>query len=56
MFLPETKTLLRGQVSNGVDALPLVVFEGRRRDFTLKGAKEVEDYLAVVEKLVKETT
>lgn len=56
IFLPETKALLCEQVRNGLDTLPLVVFEWRRRDFTLNGAKEVGEYLAVREKLVKETT
>lgn len=56
ILLPETEALLCEQVSNGVDTLPLVVFEGRRRDFPFKGAKEVRGYLAVMEKLVKENT
>lgn len=53
--LPETKMLIREQAGNGIDSVPYVVFEGKRRDFTLEGAKEVEEYLKEMEKLVKET-
>ncbi len=53
--LPETKMLLREQAGNGIDAVPYVVVEGRRRDFTLEGAKEVEEYVKEFEKVVKES-
>lgn len=53
--LPETKLLIREQASNGVDAVPYVVLEGKRRDFTLQGAKEVDEYLKEFEKVVKES-
>jgi predicted DsbA family dithiol-disulfide isomerase len=42
------------QVSDGVDSVPHVVVEGRRRDFTLVGAKEVEEYVKVLEQVAKE--
>ena len=47
--------LIREQASNGVDSVPYVVLEGKRRDFTLEGAKEVEEYVKEMEKLAKET-
>lgn len=53
--LPETKMLIREQAGNGIDAVPYVVVEGRRRDFTLEGAKEVEEYVREFEKVVKES-
>lgn len=53
--LPETKMLIREQAGNGIDAVPYVVLEGKRRDFTLEGAKEVEEYLKEFEKVVKES-
>ena len=53
--LPETKLLIREQASNGVDAVPYVILEGKRRDFTLEGAKDVDDYLKEFEKVVKES-
>ena len=53
--LPETKMLIREQAGNGVDSVPYVVLEGRRRDFTLVGAKEVDEYLKEFEKLAKES-
>ena len=36
-------------------AVPYIVLEGKRRDFTLEGAKEVDDYLKEFEKVVKES-
>ena len=36
-------------------AVPYVVLEGKRRDFTLEGAKEVDEYLKEFEKVVKES-
>ena len=53
--LPETKMLIREQAGNGVDSVPFVVLEGKRRDFTLVGAKEVDEYLKEFEKLAKES-
>ncbi|KAL2038206.1 hypothetical protein N7G274_009154 [Stereocaulon virgatum] len=53
--LPETKMLIREQAGNGIDAVPYIVLEGKRRDFTLEGAKEVEDYVKEFEKVAKES-
>lgn len=53
--LPETKMLIREQAGNGIDAVPYVVVEGRRRDFTIEGAREVEEYVKEFEKVVKES-
>ncbi|KAL8919303.1 MAG: hypothetical protein Q9208_006868 [Pyrenodesmia sp. 3 TL-2023] len=60
----ETKMLLREQVNNGIDScraidkcreqVPHIVVEGKRRDFTLEGAKEVGEYLKTLEAVVKE--
>ena len=36
-------------------AVPYVVLEGKRRDFTLDGAKEVDEYLKELEKVAKES-
>jgi len=54
--LQETKMKIREQASNGVDSVPFVVIEGRRRDITIQGANEVEDYVKALEKIVKEST
>ncbi|KAL8649228.1 MAG: hypothetical protein Q9226_005660, partial [Calogaya cf. arnoldii] len=54
--LPETKMLIREQASNGVDSVPYVVVEGKRRDFTLVGAKEVAEYLKTLEAVAKEAS
>ena len=53
--LPETRLLLREQVSNAVDTVPYMVLEGKRRDITLIGAKEVDEYLKEFEKIAKES-
>ena len=52
----DVKMLIREQKGNGVDAVPYVVLEGQRRDITIEGAKEVEEYLKEFEKIVKEAS
>ncbi|KAF2654602.1 thioredoxin-like protein [Lophiostoma macrostomum CBS 122681] len=52
--LVDVKAKIREQAGNGVDSVPYVVFEGRRRDFTMVGAKEVGEYLKVLEQVGKE--
>ncbi|KAL5321433.1 hypothetical protein ACEPPN_009391 [Leptodophora sp. 'Broadleaf-Isolate-01'] len=54
--LMETKGRIREQAGNGVDSVPFVVVEGRRRDITLQGAQEVGDYVKALEQIVKEST
>ncbi|KAF2030379.1 thioredoxin-like protein [Setomelanomma holmii] len=54
--LMETKMAIREQVGNAVDSVPYVVFEGKRRDFTLVGAKSVEDYVKVLGQVEKEAS
>lgn len=53
--LMDTKGLIMEQAQNGVDSLPYIVFEGKRRDFTILGAQEVGDYVKTLEKVVKES-
>ncbi|KAH6625198.1 thioredoxin-like protein [Boeremia exigua] len=50
----ETRMAVQEQTGNGVDSVPYVVFEGRRRDFTLIGAKEVGEYEKILKQVVKE--
>jgi predicted DsbA family dithiol-disulfide isomerase len=50
----KTKESIQEQVGNAVDSVPHVVFEGRRRVFTLVGAKGVGEYEKVLEQVVKE--
>jgi len=54
--LRDTKMKIQDQASNGVDSVPFVVFEGKRRDITIQGANEVEDYVKALEKIVKESS
>ncbi|KPM36455.1 hypothetical protein AK830_g10109 [Neonectria ditissima] len=43
-------------VGMDVDAVPVVMVEGRRRDLTLTGLKEVSDYVKALETVVKESS
>jgi len=52
--LQETKSKIREQTSNGVDSVPFMLIEGRR-DITIQGANEVEDYVKALEQIVKES-
>lgn len=54
--LIEVKSLIREQAGNGVESVPYIVIEGRRRDATLIGAKEVEEYVKALEQIVKESS
>lgn len=54
--LREVKGLIREQEANGVDSVPLVIIEGRRRDVTVTGANEVGDYVKALESIVKESS
>ncbi|KAH8599432.1 thioredoxin-like protein [Bisporella sp. PMI_857] len=53
--LMEVKMLIREQANNGIDSVPHVIFEGKRRDVTLQGAKEVEEYVKALNQIVKES-
>lgn len=52
----EVKAALRESVTNGIDSVPHIVFEGKRRDFTLVGAKEVPEYIKAMEAIAKESS
>lgn len=53
--LMDVKLKVREQAGNGVDSVPTIVFEGRKRDLTLVGAKEVEEYEKALATIVKES-
>jgi hypothetical protein len=42
--LQDMKMLLQEQTGNRVDNVPYIVVEGKRRDLTLIGIKEVKEY------------
>ncbi|OAP55640.1 hypothetical protein AYL99_09792 [Fonsecaea erecta] len=46
---------VKKQAGNGVDAVPTILFEGKRRDITLVGAKEVEEYEKALRQILKES-
>lgn len=43
-------------VAMDVDAVPSVRFEGRKRDITLTGARDVSDYVEALQTIIKEST
>ncbi|KAK4963979.1 hypothetical protein LTR66_005634 [Elasticomyces elasticus] len=51
----DVKMLIREQAGNGVDSVPYVIVEGKRRDFTLEGAKEVVEYEKALRQVIKES-
>lgn len=53
--LRDTKMLIREQAGNAVDSVPYIVFEGKKRDITLIGAKEVEEYEKALAQIAKES-
>lgn len=53
--LLDVKNMVRMQAGNGVDAVPTIMIEGKRRDITLVGAKEVEEYTKALKQIVKES-
>jgi hypothetical protein len=53
--LMEVKSLILEQASNGVDSVQYIVVEGKRRDVTLVGAKELDEYVKALEQIVKES-
>ncbi|TID18335.1 putative dsba oxidoreductase protein [Venturia nashicola] len=54
--LQDVKMLIREQTGNGVDSVPHIVIEGKRRDITLTGAKEVAEYVKALERVMKESS
>ncbi|KAL9617466.1 MAG: hypothetical protein Q9160_007729 [Pyrenula sp. 1 TL-2023] len=53
--LQDVKMLIREQAGNGVESVPCIVLEGKRRDLTLVGLKEVEEYVKAMESIAKES-
>jgi predicted DsbA family dithiol-disulfide isomerase len=47
--------LIREQTGNGVDSVPYIVVEGKRRDLTLIGAKEVAEYEKALATVARES-
>ncbi|KAK7454785.1 hypothetical protein Landi51_02994 [Colletotrichum acutatum] len=50
----ETRNMIRMAAMDGVDSVPYIMFEGRRRDLTLIGAKEVDEYVKALQTIIKE--
>lgn len=54
--LSEVKMLIREQAGNGVDSVPYIVIEGKRRDISLTGCKEVAEYVKALQQVIKESS
>lgn len=52
----ETKMAARESAGNGIDSVPHIVFEGRKRDLTSQGAKEIEEYVKMLEQVARESS
>lgn len=53
--LMDVKMAVREQAGNAIDSVPHVVIEGKRRDITLIGCKEVDEYRKALEQIIKES-
>lgn len=53
--LEEVKRVLGRKRADGVDSVPHVVFEGMRRDITVVGAREVDEYVKTLQTIIKES-
>ncbi|CAK4032272.1 DSBA-like thioredoxin domain [Lecanosticta acicola] len=54
--LMDTKMLIREQAGNGIDAVPHLVVEGKKRDMTVEGCREVEEYINALNRVIKESS
>lgn len=53
--LDEVQTKLN-EVRRDIDGVPVITFVGKKRDITLTGAKEIEEYLKALERTAKESS
>lgn len=53
--LAGVKMRIREQKGNGIDTVPHIVFEGKRRDITLEGCREVPEYVRALQQVIKES-
>ncbi|KAL8392956.1 hypothetical protein RB595_002954 [Gaeumannomyces hyphopodioides] len=54
--LAEVRRAMAEQRIDGVDSVPRVLLEGRKRDITLVGAREVVEYSKAIQTIVKESS
>lgn len=54
--LMETKMLIREQAGNAIDSVPYIVIEGKRRDVTFQGCRDVEEYVKGLQQVIKESS
>jgi predicted DsbA family dithiol-disulfide isomerase len=51
----DVKLAVQEEAHNGRDSVPYIVIEGKRRDLSLVGAKEVEEYEKALHSIAKES-
>ena len=51
----DVKMAVREQCGNGIDSVPYIVLEGKRRDITLIGCKESDEYRRALAQIAKES-
>lgn len=54
--LMDVKMLIQEQAGNEIDSVPHMLIEGKKRDFTLVGCKEVDEYVKALQQVVKESS
>lgn len=54
--LADVKSAFQESRMNGIDSVPHITIEGRKRDITLVGAKEVEQYVKALQTVAKESS
>lgn len=52
----DVKMAIREQAGNGIDSVPYIVLEGKRRDITLVGCKEIAEYRKALDQIIKESS
>lgn len=53
--LRDAQAAIREQAGNGIDAVPNIMIEGKRRDITLEGAKEIPEFEKALHQIAKES-
>ncbi|KXL51085.1 hypothetical protein M433DRAFT_463690 [Acidomyces richmondensis BFW] len=53
--LMDVKMLIREQAGNGIDSVPYIVIQGKKRDITLEGCREVDEYVKSLNQIIKES-
>lgn len=53
--LRDTQNSIRETAGNGIDAVPHITIIGKRRDITIEGAKEIEEFEKELHRIARES-